>query len=83
MNCPHCNVHGQVEGRNCSRCHRMIESVSSVEDTTTSDILSTVIAAEVISSAFDSSPSVDSSPSSDFSGFGGGDTGGGGAGGDF
>jgi hypothetical protein len=50
------------------------------EDDTSSSLLNTIVATELISSALDSTPSIDTSfSSSDFGGFDGGSSGGGGS----
>ena len=66
------------------KCHCITESSSSITPDSYPDILTTIVAAEIIADAFssDNSSSSDSSSSSDFSG-GGGDSGGGGASGDW
>jgi uncharacterized membrane protein YgcG len=66
------------------KCHCINQSSNSISKDSSLDILTTIVAAEIIADAFssDNSSSYDSSSSSDFSG-GGGDSGGGGASGDW
>jgi len=89
MYCPYCNMHDQRIGGQCTRCHRTVTAsrVSDDDDSSSPlNLFGTMAAVELAATLFetpsDPGPSYDP-PADTFSGFGGGETGGGGAGGDF
>ena len=88
MLCPHCNMHDQLIGKLCTRCHRTVtystpqrtESEDSGPDLTLPLITAAV---ELFTAPSTPDFSVPDSTGDSFGGFGGGDTGGGGSFGDF